>query len=337
MPEVRIIVVAYDAGSLLRPCLASLADQTWRDFEVVVVDNGPAGDPAGPSMPADPRFTLMSPGRNLGFAAGCNLGAAGATAPWLALLNPDAIAEPGWLAALMSAAGRFPQATMFGSTQLDAADPGRLDGCGDVYSAAGVAWRGDWGRPAPLELATGTVFSPCAAAALYRRDRFEAAGGFEERFFCYYEDVDLAFRLRLLGDACIQVADAVVRHHGSGIAGRSSAFTVYHSFRNRLWTFCSVTPGALLAVLLPLHAAATVALLAKAARHGRFVPAARGLADGLAGLPALRRARRPLRRARRVPLMALARMFTWSPRAILTRAADVRPPPPPPPPPGAGS
>ena len=95
------------------------------------------------------------------------------------------------------------------------------------------------------------VFAACAAAALYRRDAFEALGGFEERFFCYYEDVDLGFRLRLAGGRCVLEPRAIVRHVGSASSGQVSGFAEYHGTRNRLWTFLRDMPTALMPIALP--------------------------------------------------------------------------------------
>ena len=155
----------------------------------------------------------------------------------------------------MDATTRHPDAVMFGSTQIDAADIRRLDGAGDVYHASGLVWRGHHGAPVGSLPPEGEVFAPCAAAALYRRDLFLEAGGFDEGFFCYCEDVDLGFRLRLLGHKCIQVAGARVHHVGSAITGRRSTFATYHSTRNRIWMFVKNMPMALLVPLLPLHIA----------------------------------------------------------------------------------
>ena len=152
----------------------------------------------------------------------------------------------------MGATRRHPGTAMFGSTQLDAADARRLDGAGDVYHASGLVWRGHHGAPVDSLPPEGEVFAPCAAAALYRRDAFMDAGGFDESFFCYCEDVDLGFRLRLLGHNCVQVAGARVHHVGSAITGRRSAFATYHSTRNRIWMFVKNMPAALLVPLLPV-------------------------------------------------------------------------------------
>jgi len=118
------------------------------------------------------------------------------------------------------------------------------------------------------------VFSPCAAAALYRRDTFEAAGGFAESFFCYLEDVDLGFRLWLAGHQIVQVGDARVSHAGSAISGRTSAFTVYHSARNGIVLLLRCMPSPLLALALPLHLLAQLWLTARSPAGWLGTPAA---------------------------------------------------------------
>lgn len=88
---------------------------------------------------------------------------------------------------------------MFGSLQIDANDPMRLDGYGDFYAFFGSPWRGGLDKyisKTPVDI---ECFSPCAAAALYYREAFEQIDGFDEQYFCYYEDIDLGFRLRLRG------------------------------------------------------------------------------------------------------------------------------------------
>src|SRR5262249_54470677 len=155
-----------------------------------------------------------------------------------ALLNPDAIADPGWLEALLDAAARHPQAGAYASRMLLASEPERLDGAGDSYHTSGRAWRnGHLVRVDQWSAGGDEVFAPCAAAALYQRMAFEAVGGFDERYFCYFEDVDLGFRLRLKGYRPVYVPGAVVTHVSSGISGYRSDFAVYHCERNAVWTF----------------------------------------------------------------------------------------------------
>lgn len=319
---VRVVIINFNGAACLPRCLAALAAQTVSDFEVVVVDNASTDGSADLPLP-DSRFRWLRLGRNLGFAAGNNRGAEGFAGEWLMTLNPDAFAAPQWLERLLAAARRHPGATMLGSTQLDDADDTRLDGTGDCYFVGGLMWRGGHGRPTAGLPPEGEVFGPCAAAAAYSAAAFRQVGGFDESFFCYCEDVDLAFRLRLAGGRCVQVADAVVRHQGSAIAGRASPFTHYHSARNRLWLFCKNMPGATLWLLLPAHGAITLALLAWAALRGHGAPVWRGIRDGVAGLPALWGERRRVQAARQVPVSAVLGAMSWSPLDVLRRRSLV--------------
>ena len=295
IPTVRVIIVNYNGGDYLARCLGALVAQDGAAWEAVVVDNG-STDGSLDALPArlrdDPRIRIDMAGANLGFAAANNRGAAGAKTRWIACLNPDAFARPGWLATLVSTAEAL-DTQMAGSTQVFADTPHRLDGLGDGYHISGLAWRMGFGAPvadAPTE--PYPVFGPCAAASLYDRELFEAVGGFDERFFCYHEDVDLSLRLRRAGGACVQVPGAVVDHVSSGITGRASDFAVYHGTRNRMWTFVGSMPGSALVLFGPLHIAMTLAIMAwSLVRPGRARPTWRGVRDGLRGLPAVWRTR----------------------------------------------
>jgi len=326
-PDVSILIVSYDSGDLVSRVLDHLAVQTWTAFEVVIVENGPGGAVWARRQNDHRPFpiTVLDPGRNLGFAAGNNLAARRARGRWLVLLNPDAFPEPGWLAAMMAAARHYPSGTAFGSVQVDAADPTHLDGIGDCWWPGGIAWRGGY-RGDRVMLAPRTdrgVFGPCAAAAMWSRKDFEALRGFEERFFCYGEDVDLALRHRLCGGRCVTVAGAVVHHMGSGTTSRHGAFGIYHDRRNMLWVFARTTPSAWLPWLLPLHGLGHLAMLARAARHGAGGAAWRGVRDGVAGLwgrDGMLARRRAIQATRRVSTRTLGKAMTWNPLRLLSRA-----------------
>jgi GT2 family glycosyltransferase len=255
-PGVSIVIVCWNSAAYLPRCLQSLVDQTYRDFEVIVVDNGSA-DGAPVALP------LRYPGlvlrivhleSNLGFAAANNLGADLARGPWLALLSPDAFPEPDWLENLLQTAEGHPDFAAFSSRQIQDGNPRLLDGAGDAYHVSGLAWPRFVGYPCedyglePME-----VFSPCAAAALYKRDAFLAVGGFDVDFFAYFEDVDLGFRLRLHGHRTWFSPNAVVHHIGSATFGRRSHFALYHSHRNLVWTFIKNMPAPMLWKYLPAH------------------------------------------------------------------------------------
>lgn len=313
----RIIIVSYNSAAYVNECLAHLQRQSIDDFEAVVVDNGSA-DADAIALPRDARFTLMKLPENLGFAAANNIGARGALTPWIVTLNPDAFPRPDWLEALIEGARRHPDGAMFGSTQLFAHDPTIIDGEGDRYSVFGLTWRAKFGWKAETTHFTGEVFSPCAAAAMYRRDAFEEAGGFDEGFFCYSEDIDLGFRIRLLGGRGYQIGGAVVHHVSSGITRQYGDFVLYHGVRNSVWTMVKNVPFPLILLTAPLYAAATgyLLLFRWKREHARVVRTA--LRDAFAGIGDVLRKRRAIQASRRAPQIAIMKAMTWNPVKIKT-------------------
>ena len=327
-PAITVVIVEYASGARLLKCLKHLRAQTFRDFTTLIVDNSPEDRDWAGCVASGPPFRLIRPGENLGFAAGNNLGVSEARTEWVALLNPDAYAAPDWLENLYAAALRNPSVAAFGSLQRAADDPERLDGAGDAYHASGIAYRGHFGwlrKDAPSAEDKET-FAPCAAAALYRRDVWQSLGGFDERFFCYSEDVDYGFRVRLAGGRCLQANAAIVDHEGSGVSQRYSAFTVFHGARNRIWTFVKDMPSPLFWLLLPVHASVNLAVLARAvARRETLAPTWRGIVAALRGLGPIWASRKEVQGKNRANARDIAGILTWSPAKMMRREADLRP------------
>jgi GT2 family glycosyltransferase len=309
--RVAVLIVNWNGGDLLTRCLESLEQQRRRPDHVIVVDNASSDDSLKRAAHLLKDIELIQLPSNAGFARGNNLAARAARQfDALALLNPDAVAEPGWLDELVRAAERHPDTASFASQMLLASTPQYLDGAGDSYHVSGRAWRNGhrilsttW----PAEDAE--VFGPCAAAALYRREAFDEAGGFDEQYFCYFEDVDLAFRLRLRGYRSLYVPAAVVRHVGSALSGYRSDFAVYHGERNAVWTFVKNMPGPLLWMYLPQHIVLNVAALLFYPSRGQGKVVWRAKFDALRGLPAVLRRRKLEQLGRRVDAWTLRRAF----------------------------
>jgi len=307
-PSVTVIVVNRNAGAHLLRCLACLAEQETLPERIVLFDCASSDGSAAAAREwvardgrLTARFEQVDAPVNLGFAAANNRVLATCTTEFVALLNPDAFPERGWLTALLAAASRHPEAAAFGSLMWSDGRPGLLDGVGDVYHMSGVAWRDGHHRShAERYEPNGEIFSACAAAALYRRSGLLEVGGFDEDFFCYFEDVDLGFRLRLAGHPARRVDAAVVSHVGSAsTGGRPSDFAVYHGQRNLVWCFVKNMPFPLILLLLPGHIALLFYELAVFTwrGHGRAVAAAKWRA--LTGLPACLRKRAAVQAGRR--------------------------------------
>jgi len=251
---ISVLIVNWNGASLLRSCLDALKNQTFKDFEIILIDNGSTDDSATMVIDNYPEVQLIVLPENRGFAGGNNLAAGEAKGEWLVLLNNDVIAESSWLATLAVAAESNKGFAGFASCQLSYEDPEILDGAGDDYHCSGRVWRRGVGeRFGPPWNEKMEVFSPCGATAMYKKDIFMSCGGFDEDFFCYLEDVDLGFRLRLLGHRFLYVPEARVRHVGSASKGRGSDFARYFGHRNLVWTFFKNMPSALFWRYLVLH------------------------------------------------------------------------------------
>jgi len=303
---VGLVIVTYNAEAFIGRALRAVAAQSRLPDDVVIIDNASADGTCRAveeAIAGGPLHVRVVPaGANIGFAAANNRGVALlAHCDAIALLNPDAFPEPGWLAALLAAAEARPDAGSFASRLMLDGQPGWLDGVGDVCHVSGLVWRhahGQLAQHVPEAHRSGPVFSACAAAALYRRADWLRAGGLDERFFCYAEDVDLGFRLQLAGRPCWYVADAVVHHLGSASTGVGSDFAVYHGHRNLEWLFVKNMPSPLLWRYLPLHLLTWPLLLVWFGARGRGVSFARAKWDALRGMRVAWRARQVVQASR---------------------------------------
>ena len=301
LAKVTVIVVNWNGEDFLERCLWALMRQTVKPHEIIVVDNA-SSDGSVAIAQRFPTVRLMLPGCNTGFARGNNLAIDGASleSVWIALINPDAFAEPRWLEALLLAAESNNGFDVFGSKLVNAADPTILDGIGDAYHFSGLVWRTGHGLGVQIS-AEGDceIFSSCAAASLYRRQALRDIGGFDEDYFCYVEDVDLGFRLRLAGYRCLYVPQSVAHHVGSGTTGgQHSDFALYHGHRNLVWTFVKDMPGVLFWLLLPLHVLLNVVSVVWFALRGRGKVILRAKRDALLGLPKMWRKRQHIQKTR---------------------------------------
>lgn len=300
-PHVSVIILNWNGAAFLPRCLEAVAGQTFRDFEVLVLDNASTDGSAGGLEERWPGYQVLRFPENLGFAVANNRGAQVARGRWLAFLNNDAFPKADWLEKLVDAAYNHSEYSFFASRILYDHDPGVVQSTGDVYHVSGFAWSRDHHCPlSEAHLDEEEVFSASAAAALYEREAFHQTGGFDERFGSHLEDVDLGFRLRLLGKRCLYVPEAVATHLVSASYGVESNRTVYQVQRNVIWAYFADMPGVLFWKYLPAHLFANLVFLAHYTLRGKAGPAWRAKWDALWGLPAVLRKRRLLQQSRQV-------------------------------------
>lgn len=310
-----IVIVAYNCWDHIFKCLDSIAFQTVKPQQVVVVNNGDKPQTQVMEQLLDyPFVSLIEPGENLGFARGCNLGVEYADkADWIALLNPDTELSDNWLEVMRDAVVENPLCVSFGSRLLVAENPSLVDGVGDCYHYSGMAWRkGHMSNKEEVQSAYDVIFSPCAAAALYKRSVYTALGGLDEDFFCYLEDVDLGFRFLLNGYESLNVNNAEVLHVGSVTTVRKSNFYVFYGQRNLIWVYIKNMPLPFLIVFLPFHIFINLLGIIRYALVGKFSVVVKAKVSALKRFFYFWGKRVEIQKGRKVSLMCLFKRFDKS-------------------------
>lgn len=299
-PLVSVVIVTWNGRQYLDACLEAVAAQHGVSTETILVDNGSNDGTVAYVRERFPSIHVIALPENRGFAGGNNAGVREARGRYIALLNNDAVPEPGWLQALLAGLSEDAGFALVTSRIVYMHDPGLIDSAGDGMLASGGAFKRHHGASVELARESIEVFGVCGAACLMPRRVFDELGGLDEDFFVSHEDVDLSYRARLLGYRCRYVADAVVRHHGSVTIGRVSGFAVFQGQRNLEWLYIKNTPFTLLLTTLPSHLLYTAAACVHFARSGALVPFIRAKLAAVAGMPRALRKRRRVQQTRRV-------------------------------------
>ena len=261
--RVTAVTVAYGAEPWLERSVAAALASTDVVVDVVVVDNG-CSDGATERLAHTRGVTVVRPGRNVGFAEGCNLGIAAATAELVALVNPDAIVDPPALGALARVAAGADVGIATASIRL-ADRPDRLNSAGNDIHFTGLSWSGAFDERAADHDEQRDVLAASGAAMLLRRQVWDELGGFDAAFFAYYEDADLSLRAWQRGYRVVFVPEAVVLHRYE-FARRPEKMLLLE--RNRLLMVTGCFSRRLLATLLPILLVTEVGTLGMAVAQG---------------------------------------------------------------------
>ncbi len=290
--SVTVVTPNWNGRRWLPGFLASVAAQRFPPAQTIVVDNGSRDGSVEYLRAEHPDVEVIALPTNTGFAHAANVGLRAARCPLVALVNTDVELAPDWLARMTAALVVDEGAASVACKMLDLADASRVYDAGDVLRRDGACEQrgrfelddGRWDEP-------GEVFGPCAGAALYRREALLALGGFDERYFAYLEDVDLALRLRLAGWGC-RYEPAVAMHAGEGSSGELPGGHLYLVERNTLLLVAKSFP----ARWLPLVLYRQLGWAWHALREGRLRWQLRGVLAALPLMPAVLSERRRLRR-----------------------------------------
>ncbi len=240
LPKVSVIIVNWNGKHFLAPCLNSLKKQTFKDFKAILVDNASTDGSVGLIRKKFPFVKVIQNAKGIGFPEACNIGIAASRGKYVVLLNNDTVADEKWLKTLVSYADRSsPSVASFASRLMFLKKPGFVNSTGLVIAKNGMARDRNFGeRVCKASSYPQDIFGPSANAALYRRSTLEKVKEGENQYmrgdyFIYYEDVDLAFKLRWAGFGSEYVHDAVVFHHYTGSTGKTPGFSAWKAHTNR--------------------------------------------------------------------------------------------------------
>jgi GT2 family glycosyltransferase len=309
--RVAAVVLSYDGRELLDVLLPTLRAQRYRDFSITIVDNGSSDGTAAHVRSSWPEAQLIEIPVNVGVAAALNRGVTSSAGEYVALLNNDLELDPGWLGELVDALDRHPRAASATGKLLNFRRRGEFDAAGDLmrWSGApdhrghGEPDRGQYDEPA-------AVFSPCAGAALYRRDALEAVGPFDEDFFAYMEDIDWGFRAQLAGYESRYEPAAVAYHVGGATTAREPARYVALQRRNQILLVLKNYPAGALVRHAPAILLHQAGWIAAGRRDGILRQHLAALASAASAIPATLGKRRAVQRARRITPEQLAALMS---------------------------
>jgi len=299
MPEISIIIANWNGKHFLHDCLTSLRQQTFHDFETILVDNG-SSDGSVEYVRADfPEVRIVALDRNLGFTGGSLAGYEVAEGSLIVLLNNDTEAHPNWLAEIHRGSLDFPSAGSFASKMMYFNQRSRIENCGFMVSQAGTTAelgrdeinQPEWDRPR-------SVFGACAGAAAYRRSMLHEIGFLDPDFFMIYEDVDFSFRAQLAGYDCMYLPKAIVYHRYRSTIKKQPAKQVYYAQRNIEFVYWKNMPAGLLLRCAPQRLLYELGAALFFFTQGAGVAFLRAKIGALKMLPAMLRKRRTIQESR---------------------------------------
>lgn len=234
MKKVTVIIPNYNGLKFMEPCFAALERQNYRDFDILVVDNG--SEDGSAQWLREREIPALFLGENTGFSGAVNAGIRAVSTPYVILLNNDTEPFPDYVGELVRCMDRFPDVFSASSKMIQLYRKDLMDDAGDMYSILGWAYQRGVGQPAVGYRKARQVFAACAGAAIYRREVFEEIGYFDESHFAYLEDIDVGYRAKIYGYRNIYCPTAKVYHVGSGTSGsKYNSFKVRLAARNNLY------------------------------------------------------------------------------------------------------
>jgi GT2 family glycosyltransferase len=290
-PLISVVVVNYNGKKYLSDCFSSLFQQTYPQMEVILVDNASFDGSIEYTQEHFPRVKIVPQSMNRGFAGGTNAGIHAAKGDFILTLNNDTIVDSHLLKEIIQPMLADSRVGICGTKMLF--PDGRINSTAICISRSGAAWDRGMGESdnGQYDIAE-EVFGACAGAALFRHAMLEEIGLFDEDFFLYMEDVDLAFRAQLSGWKCIYVPTARVIHVHGGTSDPGSDTSIYYVNRNLLWYTLKNFPKRTLLIFSLWIIGRNIAVIPYYFLKGKGKAIINAKIDSVKGLPQMIRKRR---------------------------------------------
>lgn len=242
MSLVSFIIVNWNGCSFISSCIDSILNQTYKNFEIIIVDNGSIDGSVNFFKKQYPEVKIVKLKKNYGFATGNNIGFKESSGKYIALVNNDAVLDKFWLENMVNTI-ETSKKTGFCSSKIIINNTDEIDSIGDRFTTAFTGTKvGEYQSPEnffkPMQM-----HGVCAAAALYKREMIKDIGFFHDIFFLNHEDTDLNMRAWLSGWKCYFTPDAVAYHDVNRSIGTLSDTSVYHFSRNNIWVWLINVPS----------------------------------------------------------------------------------------------
>ncbi len=311
--NVSIIIVTYNSENIIMSCLLSLLNQTYKDFEIIIVDNASTDLTCNQVTSFEnSNIKLIRSSVNEGFTGGNIKGLNYVTdeSKYIALLNPDTEAVPTWLGALLYALDKHNDVGICAS-KLIAHDTNLIDSAGDGCTTTCKGYKRGEGLPDNMYNKSEYVFGACGGAMLMRRKVIESIGFLDNDFFLIHEDTDFCFRAMLHGWKTLFVPEAIVYHKVRSSIGKMSDMAVYYSIRNSQYVWFKNMPTRLMFKYLPQKIIQDIACFYYfVVKHHKHKPYFQATFDFIQAIPRLLKIRRHIQNNILVNLSAVDQTLT---------------------------
>ncbi len=310
MKKASVIVLNWNGLQHLNDCFSSLTNQTYKDLELIMVDNCSEDSSVKFVKSNFPSVKLLELDDNYGFCKGNNEGIKIATGEYIVLLNNDTICDPDFVFQLVKSLEQSDNIGSVASKMLFMSDYQKIDNVGIGFRKSGVGYKIGW-----LQTDNGQfdrpmyVFGSCAGAAIYRKEVFEKIGLLDELLQTNNEDIDFSFRMQLTGFECVYNPAAIVYHKVSATAGIKSKFTIYQTQRNLEIVYLKCMPSPYLLIYLPLHIYHSIASMGLRILSGHLFTVLKAKWDFIKLLPTVLKKRKQVQNKKIIEKDKIKKLF----------------------------